>query len=134
LILISAAIGYISLPPPEGVAIMGAVPALGLVFGYVIARKIFDLADEVLVEDHNLVVRKKGEEVRIPMFDVFKVETGDMKRIVVLTLLKDSPFGRKITFLSPEFLLDPYVSNPLVKELIELINQAAQCSGSPDKG
>ena len=50
------------------------------------------------------------------------------------TLPTDSRFGREIAFLSPDFLFDPYVSNPLVKELIGLINQATAAFATVSPG
>jgi hypothetical protein len=111
---------------PDGWLIL-PIPAFMLVFGHFYSRRmLYDLADEVVDTGDSLVVRRDGLEVRIPLADIVKVETGtlDESLRVVLTLRTDTRLGRKIAFMPARpFTLDPGAPSPIVAELRERIEQ-----------
>jgi hypothetical protein len=96
------------------------------------------LADEVQDAGDELIVRKSGSEVRIPLAEIVNVDTRQdpmdpLHRVdcAVLTLREPCTLGREVRFFpvdAPRFLsLRPVFSSrltPVIMELIQRIDQA----------
>jgi hypothetical protein len=93
-----------------------------LVWHYIIRP----LADEVWLDESDLVVRKGGLQESIPLRDVETVEASYLtnpERITV-KLREHGPFGNKIVFLPPtRYFRMPFTTHPLADELRDLVRQ-----------
>lgn len=113
--------------PFEPVFLLG--PAVMAVFGYVLLRAlVFDLADEVVDAGDALVVRKGGEEARIPLADIVNVDSSSFVNPPRITLTLRTPcrFGCKVAFSPPpnRRLFAPFAPNPTAEELIDRVDRA----------
>lgn len=113
--------------PFDPVFLLG--PAAMAVFGYFLLRAlVFDLADEVVDAGDALIVRKAGEEVRIPLADVVNVDSSSFVNPPRITLTLRTPcrFGRRIAFSPPpnRRLFAPFAPNPTAEELVERVDRA----------
>ena len=102
------------------------VPALMIVFGYYIMRKlVFDLADEVWDDGDSLVVKNGGQEQRIALSDIKNVSYSPFINPPRVTLLLRRPtiFGDEITFSAPVRLV-PFSKSPVITDLIERVDLA----------
>jgi len=102
------------------------VPALMIVFGYYIMRKlVFDLADEVWDDGDSLVVKNGGQEQRIALSDIKNVSYSPFINPPRVTLLLRRPtiFGDEITFAAPVRLV-PFSKSPVITDLIERVDLA----------
>ncbi len=98
------------------------VPVGLAVFGYWLMRTlVFDLMDEVLLDDNILVVRNRGEEDRMPVTNIINVDSTIMvnPERITLSLREPSIFGDEISFTPPARLW-PFSPSPIAKELIRL--------------
>ncbi len=108
--------------------LLGPVVMMGV--GYFIMRAfIFDLADEVVDAGDALVIRKSGNEVRIPLADIINVDCATFVNPPRITLTLRTPcrFGRKIAFSPPSQRLlrfNPFAPNPIGEELIDRVDRA----------
>jgi len=104
-------------------------PVAMALFGWFIMRKfVFDLADEVVDNGDALVVRKGGEEARIPLADIINVDSATTTRPPRITLSLRTPgrFGRTVVFSPPpnRKLFALLAPNPIAEELIDRIDRA----------
>ena len=98
------------------------VPIVMLVIGYIVMRMlVFDLMDEVYLDDGCVVVRNRGEEDRFPVTSILNVDSSTMTNPerITLTLRQPCKFGDGVTF-SPPKRWWPFSRNPLALELIRL--------------
>ena len=101
-------------------------PAIMIVFGYVIMKKlVFDLADEVWDDGDSLVVKNSGQEQRIALSDIKNVSYSPFVNPprVTLSLRRPTVFGDEITFSAPLRLV-PFSKSPVITDLIERVDQA----------
>jgi len=101
-------------------------PAIMIVFGYVIMKKlVFDLADEVWDDGDSLVVKNGGQEQRIALSDIKNVSYSPFVNPprVTLSLRRPTVFGDEITFSAPLRLV-PFSKSPVITDLIERVDQA----------
>jgi hypothetical protein len=101
------------------------IPLVMAVFGYVLMRMlVFDLADEVWLEDDELIVRNRGEEERIAIDNIINVEGSQFQNPehITLTLREPCRFGREIVF-SPPRRWWPFGRHPLTRELMERVHR-----------
>lgn len=104
------------------------VPLVMMVFGFFLMKKlVWDLADEV--EDHGdwLLVRKGGEEDRIPLSNIMNVNSVMHMNPprVTLRLVRPGRFGNEVSF-SPvrPFSFKFFPNNPLIDDLIVRVDKA----------
>ena len=98
-----------------------AIALLGMAaFGYFLMRwLVFPLADEVLIEDDEIIVKNRGQEDRFPITNIMNVEASlfvNPER-VVLMLKEPCGFGREIVFSPPTRWLH-FSRHPIAEELI----------------
>jgi hypothetical protein len=107
-------------PPP---VIFLLMPLFMLGVMYVIYRRLLrDLLDEVWLDGDWLVVKNRGEQIRVALRDVMNINAATMTnpRRVTLMLRTDSRFGRNLTFVpaSPRRFLSAFKPDPIATELI----------------
>jgi hypothetical protein len=95
-------------------------------FGYFLMRNlIFDLVDEVWDVGTELVVKNKGQQVRLPLIEIsnvsYTVVTSPQR--VTLTLRHPTVLGKEITFAPPAVWV-PFSKHSIVESLIERIDAA----------
>lgn len=105
------------------------VPALMLVFGFLLFRKLlWDLADEVQDGGDYLLVRKGTIEKRIPLSDVLNVSMSQFTnpKRVTLRLRRPCEWGDEIAFIPkmPVFKLNPFARNAVAEDLMRRVDQA----------
>lgn len=109
-------------------AVFLIVPCIMLVFGYFMVKKlIWDLVDEVYVDQDSLLIKNRGEEERIALSNVMNVSATVLVNPprVTLRLVKPSKFGDEITFTPVrEFTLNPFAKNPVTEDLIMNVHNA----------
>lgn len=93
----------------------------------VLYRKLLhDLLDEVWLDGSWLVVKNRGEKIRVALSDVMNVNASTMTnpRRVTLMLRTDSRFGRNLTFMpaSPRGFMSAFKPDPIATELIERVD------------
>jgi len=118
--LISSSKPRAPLPP---VAVI--VPALLLIFGYFLCRKlIFDLVDYVYDCGDVLLVKNGGKEDRIPLSNIMNVSYAYFMNPprVTLSLRTESSFGKEISFAAP-VRFAPFSKSALIENLILKIDQ-----------
>ena len=100
---------------------------MAVFFHFLLRALVFDLADEVLDAGDALIVRKAGEEARIPLADIVNVDSSTLVNPPRITLTLRTPcrFGRKIVFSPPpnRRLLAPFAPNPTAEELIDRVDR-----------
>jgi hypothetical protein len=102
------------------------VPAVMLVFGHVLFRKLlFDLVDEVWDSGDELVVKNAGVEERVALKNIINIGFSTMTNPerVTLILREPSRFGKEITFSPPRRFI-PFARSPIINELIERVDEA----------
>jgi hypothetical protein len=105
-----------------------AMPLIMAAFGFFIIKHfVWNLADEVLDYGDYLLVRKGGEEDRIPLSNIMNVSSTvatNPKRIT-LRLLKPGKFGPNVHFSPPgRFTLNPFAPNPVAEDLMMRAHRA----------
>jgi hypothetical protein len=93
--------------------------------GYAVMRwMIFDLVDEVYLQNDEIIVRNSGEEDRFSVTNVLNVNVSTMTNPerITLTLREPCKFGDEVTFLAT-LRFPPFGTHPLVKELIDLAHR-----------
>jgi len=85
-----------------------------------------DLLDEVWLDGDYLVVKNRGEKIRVALSDVMNVNATTMTnpRRVTVMLRTNSRFGRSLTFMpaSPRRFLSAFKPDPIATELIERVD------------
>ena len=98
------------------------IPAVMGVIGYIVMKTTLrDLADEVFDCGDFLLVRKRGEEDRVPLANIINVNFSMNARParITLTLAKPSKFGPEISFaLPPRVYLSPFPRSEIAEDLI----------------
>jgi hypothetical protein len=100
------------------------IPAVMAVFGYFLMRwLVFPLADEVFLDEDEMIVRKNGKEVRFPVRQIMNVDSSMMTNPerITLTLREPTELGREIVF-SPTFRFHLFSRHPIAEELIARAN------------
>jgi hypothetical protein len=115
-------------PIKEGGVMLVVMPIFMGVIGLVVMKKlVWDLVDEVHDAGEYLLIRKGGEQERVPLANIMNVSasTNTNPPRITLRLLKPGKFGPEITF-SPQvpFSLNPFAKNPIVEELIVRVDKA----------
>jgi hypothetical protein len=104
------------------------VPAAMMAFGFFIMKKlIFDLVDEVWDDGDALVIRNRGDEVRVALSDIKNVNYSPFINPprATLSLRKPTVFGEQITFCAPVRFI-PFSMSPVISQLIERIDRARE--------
>src|SRR5688572_27913593 len=104
------------------------MPFVMAVFGYFLMKNVvWDLMDEVHDGGDFLLVRKGGEEERVPLANIMNIDawTNMNPPRVTLRLVKPSRFGSEVTFSPPRrFSFNPFAKHPLVEDLIVRVDKA----------
>jgi hypothetical protein len=105
-----------------------AGPCLMAILGYFMMKKlVWDLVDEVYDCGDLLLVRERGEEVRIPLSDIINVSASMLVNPprVTLRLVKPGRFGDEISF-SPvrPLTINPFARNQMIDDLIIRVDMA----------
>jgi hypothetical protein len=111
---------------PVAVAMFVIMPILMASFGYLFFRAwVFDLLDEVYLDNDEMVVRNAGGEDRFPVMNILNVSATQFMspERITLTLREACQFGEDITS-SPPLRMFPFARHPLEKELIRLAHNA----------
>jgi hypothetical protein len=107
---------------------MVIMPLLMAVFGFFIMKKVvWDLMDEVHDGGDFLLIRKGGEEERVPLSNIMNVSasTNMNPPRITLRLVKPGRFGSEVSFSPPQrFSFNPFAKHPLVDELIVRVDKA----------
>jgi hypothetical protein len=98
---------------------------------FLLYRKLLhDLLDEVWLDGDWLVVKNRGEQIRVALRDVMNVNATTMTnpRRITLMLRTDSRFGRNLTFTpaSPRGFLSGFKPDPIATELITRVDALRQ--------
>jgi hypothetical protein len=94
---------------------------------------IRDLMDEVFDCGDSLLVRKNGEEDRIPLSNIMNVSytRANKSSRIILTLVTPGKFGTEIMFAPPpEIYFNPNPRNEIAQDLIARCGQARSAGGS----
>lgn len=112
-------------------AVMGKAPYLMLIapciiaiFGYQLMKHlVFPLADEVWLDDEDMIVRKGGVEDRFPISQIINVESLSMQspEHIRLTLRSPCELGSDIVF-SPTARLWQFNRHPIADKLLRRIH------------
>src|SRR5689334_574952 len=105
------------------------VPAAIAVFGYFLFKKlVWVLADEVRDGGDFLVVRNRGEEVRVDLSNIMNVSASINTNPpqVTLRLVRPSRFGSELVFspVQKGFSLNPFRKNEIVEDLMVRVDEA----------
>jgi hypothetical protein len=115
-------------PLQEGQWMFLAMPLLMAAFGLVLMKKlVWDLVDEVHDGGDHLIIRKGGEQERVPLSNIMNVSasTNSNPPRVTLRLVKPGKFGPEVTFPpQAKFSLNPFAKNPIVEDLIVRVDRA----------
>jgi hypothetical protein len=102
------------------------MPIIMAVFGYVLFRKmVWDLADEVYDHGESLEFRKGAKTQRILLKEIMNIDYSHMsspERVVIHTRNEGS-IGKELAFSLP-MRFNPFSKNPLVRQLIERVDEA----------
>ena len=83
---------------------------------------LHDLLDEVWLDGDYLVLKNRGEKIRVALSNVMNVNASTMTnpRRVTVMLRTDSRFGRNLTFMpaSPRGFMAGFKPDPIATELI----------------
>lgn len=129
LFLIFGVTTNVSRAPSPGNIVFLLVPALMLVFGFLLFRKLlWNLADEVQDGGSFLLVRKGAVEKRIPLADILNVSMSQFTnpKRVTLRLRNPCELGDEIAFIPkmPVFRLNPFARNAVAEDLMRRVDQA----------
>jgi hypothetical protein len=97
---------------------------MAVVLYFTIRLSVFPLADEVFLEEDEVIVRKNGKEIRFSVRQIMNVESSmrtNPERIT-LTLREDSELGREIVFSPPYRFFHFFSRHPIAQELIAKSN------------
>lgn len=114
---------------PDGVPWFGlGVPLVMAVLGFFVFRTlVWSLADEVLDGGDYLLVRRAGEQERIPLSNIINVNSAVQSnpQRIVLKLARPGRFGDEVAF-SPvtTFSLNPLAKNAVAEDLMVRVDQA----------
>jgi hypothetical protein len=110
------------------------IPLAMASFGFFIFRMlIWDLADEVLLLDDVLLIRKGRIEERVHLSEVVNVSVTQMTNPVRVSLRMRTrtQFGDEIVFTpKSQFRLNPFARNEVAEKLISLVERARQIKAS----
>lgn len=96
------------------------IPAVMAAFGYILMRRlVFPLADEVWIQEEELIVRNGNEEDRFPLSNIINVEASQFTNPerITLTLKQPCAYCREIVF-SPPTRWWPFGRHPIAQELL----------------
>jgi hypothetical protein len=84
---------------------------------------VFPLADEVFLDEDEVIVRKNGKEIRFPVRQIMNVDSSMMTNPERITLMLREPseLGREIVF-SPTHRFHLFSRHPIAEELIARSN------------
>ena len=104
------------------------VPLGMAVFGFFMFKSLlWDLVDEVYDGGDFLLVKNRGQEERIALYNIINVNVSTLVNPprVTLKLAVPSMFGSEVTF-SPiqRFSLNPFAKNELMEQLIIRVDRA----------
>jgi hypothetical protein len=104
------------------------VPCVMAVFGYFVMRRlVWNLVDEVYDDGDYLLVKNRGDEVRVALGNIMNVSSTTFTNPprIVLRLREPSMFGSEIAF-SPasRFTLNPFAKSPVAEDLILRVDRA----------
>lgn len=105
------------------------VPGVMAVFGYVLFKKLlWVLVDEVRDGGDFLVVRNRGEEVRVDLSNIMNVSASSNMNPpqVTLRLVRPSKFGSELVFspVQKGLSLNPFRKNEVVEDLMVRVDKA----------
>jgi hypothetical protein len=107
--------------PPPFVLLFPVVMAI---YGYVLMRLlVFPLADQVFLEDKDVIVRRNGKEIRFGLRQILNVNSSLMTspEHITLTLREPSKLGSDIVFC-PIYRFHLFSRHPIAEELIAKSN------------
>jgi len=101
------------------------LPLFMILVGYMAMKLlVFDLLDEVWDMGSELLVKKHGEEARIPLANIMNISfvwLTNPNRIT-LTLRQPCRFGKEVTFCPKGLYFWPFAKNPIAGQLIERVD------------
>ena len=106
-------------------------PTFMALFGYFLMRRLlFPLADEVFLDEDEVIVRKNGKEIRFGVRQILNVDSSMMTspQYITLTLREPSELGREIMFC-PKYRFLLFSRHPIADELIAKSNGLAWTVG-----
>ena len=98
-----------------------------LVSFFVVKKAFGDLMDEVHDGGDFLLIRKGGEEERVPLSNVMHVDTSRIstQARITLRLVKPGKFGPEISFALPaRFSFSAFAKHPVTEDLIVRVDKA----------
>jgi hypothetical protein len=100
-----------------------AMAVAGLFF---MKKLVWVLMDEVLDDQDSLVVRKHGDEERIPLSEIVNITTTSGRRsTITLRLRHAGRFGDEVAFLpNSHYTLNPFAKHPVAENLIARVDRA----------
>jgi len=124
-LLLTAFVGRRS---PDVPSIAFLVPALMMVLGYLLFRKLlFDLMDEVWDNGNELIVVNDGHVEHLPFSNIMNVSYAGLSnpKRVTLSLRKAGRWGTRLSFALPMNYSFAYLTeHPLVENLIKRADDA----------
>lgn len=103
-------------------------PICMALFGFAVFKKLlWDLADEVQDGGDFLLIRKGGDEERVPLSNIMNVSasTNMNPQRVTLRLVKPGKFGSQVSFALPSrFSFNPFATHPIAEDLIVRVDRA----------
>lgn len=104
------------------------MPLFMATLGFVLMRKlVWNLADEVHDGGDFLLIRKGGDEERVPLANIMNVNasTNVNPQRVTLRLVKPGKFGTEVSFALPSrFSFNPFATHPIADDLIVRVDRA----------
>jgi hypothetical protein len=100
------------------------IPVFMAFYGYFLMRwLVFPLADEVFLDQGEVIVRKGGKEIRFGVTHIINVNSSIMinPERITLTLREESELGREIVFC-PKHRFHLFRVHPIAEELISKAN------------
>ena len=107
---------------------MLVAPAFMIVVGLVLFRALlFDLVDEVWLDNDKIVVKNRGEQSRVALADIINVNASTMvnpPRITLMLRTESSRFGNAVSFIPvrSQGFLAALKPNPIATDLIQRID------------
>ena len=102
------------------------MPLVMAVAGFLMFKKLcWDLADEVFDDGDALVFRKGRKEQIVNLSDIINIshsQMGSPDRVTIHSR-QEGAIGNELTFALP-MKLNPFSKNPIVRELIERVDNA----------
>jgi hypothetical protein len=94
--------------------------------GLFMRKVIWILMDEVLDDGDHLVVRKHGDEERIPLSEIVNISaTPGRPPTITLRLRHSGRFGDEIAFMPySHYTLNPFAKHPVAEDLIARVDRA----------